>query len=105
MNTKDIAAAIEADAGHKLPGLEESIQQMKTGLVGRQYSANQRFVREVRRGLKLSQANFAQVISAPIGTLRDWEQGRAEPPGPAVKLVSMIQRHPDLIDEMQQAHA
>jgi putative transcriptional regulator len=33
----------------------------------------------VRRALHMTQAEFAAAYSIPIGTLRDWEQGRTEP--------------------------
>ena len=36
-------------------------------------------VSTIRRALKLSQAEFADAFHIPIGTLRDWEQGRKEP--------------------------
>ena len=36
-------------------------------------------VRVIRRALGLSQEEFAEKFQIPLGTLRDWEQGRAEP--------------------------
>ena len=36
-------------------------------------------VRVIRRALKLSQEEFAARFGIPVGTLRDWEQGRKEP--------------------------
>ena len=35
--------------------------------------------RTVRRALGLTQEEFARRFHIPLGTLRDWEQGRAEP--------------------------
>ncbi len=37
----------------------------------------------LRRALDLTQEEFATRYQIPIGTLRDWEQGRAEPDQPA----------------------
>ena len=37
----------------------------------------------MRRALKLTQEEFAARYLIPIGTLRDWEQGRTEPDAPA----------------------
>lgn len=51
-------------------------------------------VRMVRRKLKLTQAQFAQRFRVPLGTLRDWEQGRREPDAPAVALLRIIEREP-----------
>ncbi len=38
----------------------------------------------LRRALGLTQQEFATRYQIPIGTLRDWEQGRAEPDPPAL---------------------
>lgn len=39
--------------------------------------------RTLRRALGLTQEEFAARYQIPLGTLRDWEQGRAEPDQPA----------------------
>jgi len=51
-------------------------------------------VRTVRRKLKLTQAEFAARFRVPLGTLRDWEQGRREPDAPALALLQIIEREP-----------
>lgn len=33
----------------------------------------------IRRALRMTQEEFAEAFRIPIGTLRDWEQGRTEP--------------------------
>jgi putative transcriptional regulator len=33
----------------------------------------------VRRALRMTQEEFAEAYGIPVGTLRDWEQGRTEP--------------------------
>jgi putative transcriptional regulator len=40
-------------------------------------------VKTLRRALGLTQEEFASRFRIPIGTLRDWEQGRSEPDQPA----------------------
>jgi putative transcriptional regulator len=52
-------------------------------------------VRTVRRRLKLTQAEFAARFRVPLGTLRDWEQGRREPDAPALALLRIIEHDPD----------
>jgi putative transcriptional regulator len=52
-------------------------------------------VRMVRRRLNLTQAAFAARFRVPLGTLRDWEQGRREPDAPALALLRIIEREPD----------
>lgn len=56
-------------------------------------------VRIIRRALGLSQEAFAARYCIPIGTLRDWEQGRAEPDQAARAYLTVIGRAPDMVRE------
>jgi len=51
-------------------------------------------VKRVRSLTKLSQAKFAKVIDVDLGTLRNWEQGRRQPTGPARALLRAIEKDP-----------
>jgi DNA-binding transcriptional regulator YiaG len=44
----------------------------------------------IRRALELTQEEFAARYHIPLGTLRDWEQGRAEPDQPARAYLTLI---------------
>jgi len=46
--------------------------------------------RTLRRALGLTQEEFAALFQIPLGTLRDWEQGRAEPDQPARAYLKVI---------------
>lgn len=52
-------------------------------------------VKVLRRALALTQEEFSQLYQIPIGTLRDWEQGRAEPDMPTRAYLKVIARDPD----------
>src|SRR5690349_6240483 len=52
-------------------------------------------VRAVRRRLGLSQSEFAAKFGFQPATLRNWEQGRTRPDGPARVLLAVIARHPE----------
>jgi putative transcriptional regulator len=52
-------------------------------------------VKTLRRALGLTQAEFATRYHIPVGTLRDWEQGRSEPDQPAKAYLHVIARDPD----------
>jgi putative transcriptional regulator len=52
-------------------------------------------VRTLRRALGLTQEEFAARYHIPIGTLRDWEQGRTEPDQPAKAYLQVIANDPD----------
>jgi putative transcriptional regulator len=52
-------------------------------------------VKTLRRALALTQEEFAARYHIPLGTLRDWEQGRSEPDQPARSYLVVIARDPD----------
>jgi putative transcriptional regulator len=49
----------------------------------------------IRRALELTQEEFAARYQIPLGTLRDWEQGRTEPDQPTRAYLTLIARDPD----------
>src|SRR5208283_3154405 len=49
----------------------------------------------IRRALELTQEEFAARYHIPLGTLRDWEQGRAEPDQPTRAYLTLIAHDPD----------
>lgn len=60
----------------------------------REFTVDAVAVKDIRRAAGLSQAKFAEVIDVQIGTLRNWEQGRREPTGPAKALLRAIRNDP-----------
>ena len=52
-------------------------------------------VKTLRRALALTQEEFAVRYHIPLGTLRDWEQGRSEPDQPAKAYLTVIARDPE----------
>lgn len=52
-------------------------------------------VKAIREKTGLSQPRFAALFNIPVGTLRNWEQGRRRPEGPAVALLRIIDREPE----------
>jgi putative transcriptional regulator len=51
----------------------------------------------LRRALGLTQEEFAARYQIPLGTLRDWEQGRAEPDQPARAYLKAIAGDPEAV--------
>ncbi|MES5044313.1 helix-turn-helix domain-containing protein [Rhizobium nepotum] len=47
-------------------------------------------IKIIRRALKLTQEEFSACYHIPLGTLRDWEQGRSEPDQPARAYLKVI---------------
>ncbi len=54
----------------------------------------------IRRALDLTQEEFAARFHIPLGTLRDWEQGRAEPDQPTRDYLKLIASDPDHVSRV-----
>lgn len=54
-------------------------------------------VKTLRRALGMTQETFALRFQIPIGTLRDWEQGRAEPDQPTRAYLKVIAQDPERV--------
>jgi putative transcriptional regulator len=101
MDVEAVAKAIEEDAGQELSGLRQSLQDAKAGkIVGRVTTPAQILARSARAETGLTQQDFAKAIATPVATLRDWEQGRFEPPGGVLCLLRLIRLHPELTAEL-----
>jgi putative transcriptional regulator len=57
-------------------------------------------VKIIRRALDLTQEEFAARYHIPLGTLRDWEQARAEPDQPTRAYLTLIARDPDHVNRI-----
>jgi putative transcriptional regulator len=57
-------------------------------------------VKTLRRSLGLTQEEFAARYHIPLGTLRDWEQGRTQPDQPARAFLAVIARAPKEVAEL-----
>lgn len=55
-------------------------------------------VAAVRKRLGVSQGVFARKFGLSVGTIRDWEQGRSQPDGPARVLLQVIDREPQAVE-------
>lgn len=53
----------------------------------------------LRRFIGLSQTEFARAMGISVHTLRNWEQGRRKPDGPALALLRIAARYPRIIRE------
>jgi hypothetical protein len=51
---------------------------------------------------QLSQSEFAALLGISVATLRNWEQGRRTPEGPARILLQVAAKHPDAVWDVVQ---
>ena len=72
--------------GEKVPGLKVHVPRKVD-------------VQAIRRRTGLSQAVFSRRIGVSPGTLRNWEQGRRIPDGPARVLLAMLARNPRVVED------
>ena len=56
-------------------------------------------VTALRQFIGLTQERFAAAMGISVHTLRNWEQGRRHPDGPAIALLRIAARHPRVILE------
>ena len=54
-------------------------------------------VRDLRRRACLTQLEFAAKLGVPVETIRNWEQGKRAPRGPARALLAVIAHSPDAV--------
>ena len=84
LTDKDFAAAIPA--------------RLRRRLMRGQFEKGSDFV-ALRRFVRLTQEQFAQAMGISVHTLRNWEQERRRPGGPALALLRIAARHPRIIRE------
>ena len=93
------AQLAEWEAGRDLEAeLLESVRQFKRGEGIVVYSP----VIAARKNSGLSQSAFAQLLGVSVRTLQGWEQGRKQPSGAARTLITLAQRHPEILRELTQ---
>lgn len=56
-------------------------------------------ISSLRKYLGLTQTQFSQAMGISVHTLRNWEQGRRSPEGPALALLRIAARHPRILRE------
>jgi putative transcriptional regulator len=59
-------------------------------------------VKRIRAQYQLSQSEFAALMGISVATLRNWEQGRRAPEGPARVLLQVAAKHPDAVWDVVQ---
>lgn len=79
--------------------LVESMTEMNEIIRGerepsREFHVTPSAVKKLRTGIGLSQPKLAALMNIDVGTLRNWEQGRREPTGPAKALLTAIATDP-----------
>ena len=59
-------------------------------------------IRRIRKNLKLTQTELSEVFGVGKVAFSRYERGETRPPAPLVKLLMLIERHPDLLEEIRE---
>ncbi len=86
--------------------LVESVKEMRAVRRGERRPARVTVVdpvhvQAIRRRLGMTQPEFAQLIGVSVATLRNWEQGRRQPHGPARALLKVVAKNPAAVLDAQ----
>ena len=87
---EEVIAAALSDPDAQ-PMTEEQLAQMRRAPLSKR----------IRRKLRLTQEQFAEKYAIPIGTVRDWDQGRTDPDAAARALLNAIAAYPDEVAKAQ----
>jgi HTH-type transcriptional regulator/antitoxin MqsA len=61
------------------------------------------FIIGVRKKLRLDQREAAEIFGGGVNAFSRYENGKTKPPLALVKLLKVLDRHPDLLDEIKAA--
>ena len=75
----------------------EGIRALKRGEGRRFVVTPPTEVRAIREATGLSQSAFAALLGVSVRTLQDWEQRRRKPTGPALSLLRIAERRPEVL--------
>lgn len=89
----------KSDFDGLIKGLKEASGFVRTGKLkgGRIHIPRAIDAAAIRAKAGLSQAAFAREIGVSVATLRNWEQGRRTPDGPARVLLTMLSKDPGVV--------
>jgi putative transcriptional regulator len=87
---------VELRDGQEFP-LAPAQTSLDVAAVGPVETAPLPAVRDLRRRSRLTQLEFAARLGVPVETIRNWEQGKRAPRGPARALLAVIAHSPETV--------
>lgn len=84
---------VELRDGREIPLVPAAPPNSSTTLA----NGNSPAVRDLRRRARLTQEEFASRLGVPVETIRNWEQGKRMPRGPARALLAVIAHAPETV--------
>ena len=96
--SKDIREVTDRD-------FARAISRKQRARIARGQIENGEDIVALRRFVSMTQEQFAGALGISVHTLRNWEQGRRSPEGPALALLRIAARHPRVLRENLAASA
>ena len=62
-------------------------------------------IRRIRKSLKLTQTELSEAVGIGKVAFSRYERGETRPPSPLVKLLKLVEKHPDLLAEIYAVHS
>ncbi len=97
----DEAVALIATKVDNYPAFEVSLSDC--GLIVERHAPPEIDVASVRAKFLLTQEQFAARFALGLATVQNWEQGRSVPDGPARSFLAVIDRYPEIAEEVVKA--
>jgi len=109
---KGVTTTIEAVTGDFCPACDEAILEMAESIrtnelmlqFNKQVNAayvDPSFIASVRKKLHLDQREAAEIFGGGVNAFSRYESGKTKPPLALVKLLRVLDRHPDLLNEVR----
>jgi HTH-type transcriptional regulator / antitoxin MqsA len=84
--------------GNDMNVVDEALRSLKENVEGIPSPAT---IRRVRTKLKLSQREAGAVFRVGENAFDKYERGLVEPSGPTIQLITLLDRHPELVDDLR----
>ncbi|MCX7544494.1 helix-turn-helix domain-containing protein [Marinicella gelatinilytica] len=97
---QQVVKAVEKDMAQQCPDLAGALGEMLARKAKVIHTPEQLKIIATRKRLNLTQSEFSKKINTPLGTLRDWEQGISQPNGAAIVLADLLNKNPELIEDV-----
>ena len=86
-----------AESERVMREMQEFVQQVNAAIV------DPAFIISVRKKLNLDQRQAAEIFGGGVNAFSRYENGKTKPPLSLIKLLKVLDRHPDLLDEIKVA--
>jgi putative transcriptional regulator len=94
-----LVGSVEALAAHVRGERKLTLHTHALTLPGRLDPLRPKDVAAIRRRLNVSQSVFAALLNVPKVTAISWEKGRRKPTGAALRLLDLIRKKPEILQE------